>query len=117
MLAGITQKYLVVTCNYPARAAGVGKLMSTKEALKKCPSIVLISGEDLSPYRCRLRRNFSCDLLAHPVSCSEGRHDAMHSEPVWKMSAAQAPPSLMQALMVAGSLSTGSVKLRGCCAR
>ena len=50
--AGITQKYLVVTCNYPARAAGVGKLMSTKEALKRCPSLVLISGEDLSPYRC-----------------------------------------------------------------
>ena len=51
VLAGITQKYLVVTCNYPARAAGVGKLMSTKEARKKCPSLVLISGEDLTPYR------------------------------------------------------------------
>eukprot|EP01047_Picozoa_sp_COSAG01_P029828 COSAG01_NODE_2060_length_8520_cov_4.178839_10_plen_55_part_00 len=25
---GITQKYLVVTCNYPARAFGVGKLMA-----------------------------------------------------------------------------------------
>ena len=27
------------------------KLQSTKEALKKCPDLVLVSGEDLTPYR------------------------------------------------------------------
>jgi len=29
--AGVTQKYLVVTANYPARARGVGKLMGIVE--------------------------------------------------------------------------------------
>ena len=43
---GITQKYIVVTANAAARAAGVTKLMSTAEAQRKCPGIVLI--------RCRL---------------------------------------------------------------
>jgi hypothetical protein len=33
---GISQKYLVVTCNYPARKAGVTKLMNITEARKKC---------------------------------------------------------------------------------
>lgn len=45
---GVTQKYLIVTCNYPARAVGVTKLMSIAEAKKKCPEIVLINGEDLT---------------------------------------------------------------------
>ena len=53
---GITQKYLVVTCNYPARRSGVTKLMGTKEALRVCPDLVLISGEDLTPYRAASRR-------------------------------------------------------------
>ncbi|KAK9826961.1 hypothetical protein WJX74_001872 [Apatococcus lobatus] len=48
---GVTQKYLIVTCNYPARAAGVRKLMSIKEAQQICPDLVLVSGEDLTPYR------------------------------------------------------------------
>lgn len=47
----MTQKYLVVTCNYPARARGVTKLMRTSEALRRCPELVLQSGEDLTPYR------------------------------------------------------------------
>ena len=49
--AGVTQKYLVVTANYPARARGVGKLMGTAEARRRCPELVLVSGEDLTPYR------------------------------------------------------------------
>mmetsp|Transcript_560 Transcript_560/g.1669 ORF Transcript_560/g.1669 Transcript_560/m.1669 type:complete len:852 (-) Transcript_560:470-3025(-) len=47
----ITQKYLCVTCNYPARQSGVKKLQSCKDALLACPELVLISGEDLTPYR------------------------------------------------------------------
>lgn len=72
----VTQKYLVVTCNYLARAAGAGtagqrhacsckienahtallragvtKLMGIKDAKAKCPALVLVSGEDLTPYR------------------------------------------------------------------
>ena len=48
---GVTQKYLVVTANYAARAAGVGKLMAIAEARAKCPGLVLVSGEDLTPFR------------------------------------------------------------------
>ena len=48
---GITQKYLLATSNYPARAAGVTKLQSIKEALKRCPDLVraLRPGAALSP--------------------------------------------------------------------
>lgn len=45
---GVTQKYLIVTCNYPARAAGVTKLMGIVEAKKKCPDLILVNGEDLT---------------------------------------------------------------------
>ena len=48
---GVTQKFLIVTCNYVARLRGVTKLMSIKEALNLCPDLVLINGEDLTPYR------------------------------------------------------------------
>ncbi|UPR01199.1 DNA polymerase iota [Chloropicon primus] len=54
---GVTQKYLVVTCNYEARKAGITKLMNVKEAMRKCPSsLVLRSGEDLTPYRSYSRK-------------------------------------------------------------
>ncbi|KAM9214222.1 DNA polymerase iota [Leptosomus discolor] len=48
---GVQQKYLVVTCNYEARKLGVKKLMSVKDAREKCPQLVLVNGEDLTPYR------------------------------------------------------------------
>ncbi|KFQ19108.1 DNA polymerase iota, partial [Merops nubicus] len=48
---GVQQKYLVVTCNYEARKLGVKKLMSVKDAKEKCPQLVLVNGEDLTPYR------------------------------------------------------------------
>lgn len=38
----VTQKYLCVTANYAARAAGVTKLMGIKEAKKACPNLVLV---------------------------------------------------------------------------
>ena len=47
----VTQKFLVVTCNYPARDRGVCKLMRITEAQLKCPELELVSGEDLTPYR------------------------------------------------------------------
>ena len=47
----VTQKFLVVTANYAARAAGVGKLMPIARAKAKCPELLLASGEDLTPYR------------------------------------------------------------------
>lgn len=81
---GIVQKFLVVTCNYPARERGVTKLMAGKTlplsrvstafvdlakavrcravifpvaaAVKQCPELVLLSGEDLSPYRAKSKQ-------------------------------------------------------------
>jgi DNA polymerase iota len=47
----VTQKYLVVTCNYPARARGVTKLMAITSAVKACPELILVNGEDLTAYR------------------------------------------------------------------
>uniref|UniRef100_A0A8D0FAM6 DNA polymerase iota n=1 Tax=Strix occidentalis caurina TaxID=311401 RepID=A0A8D0FAM6_STROC len=48
---GVQQKYIVVTCNYEARKRGVKKMMSVKDAKEKCPQLVLVNGEDLTPYR------------------------------------------------------------------
>ena len=48
---GIQQKNIVVTCNYVARARGVGKCMFISEAMKVCPDLVLVNGEDLARYR------------------------------------------------------------------
>ncbi|XP_066845093.1 DNA polymerase iota isoform X4 [Anser cygnoides] len=48
---GVQQKSLVVTSNYEARRLGVKKLMSVKDAKEKCPQLILVNGEDLTPYR------------------------------------------------------------------
>ncbi|KAM6036600.1 DNA polymerase iota isoform 3-T3 [Theristicus caerulescens] len=47
----VQQKNIVVTCNYEARKLGVKKLMSVRDAKEKCPQLVLVNGEDLTPYR------------------------------------------------------------------
>jgi DNA polymerase iota len=47
----VTQKFIVVTCNYAARAFGVGKLMSIVDAQRCCPALRLVNGEDLTAYR------------------------------------------------------------------
>lgn len=48
---GIQQKNIVVTSNYIARQQGVMKCMLVTEALKVCPNLVLVNGEDLHDYR------------------------------------------------------------------
>ncbi|KAB5585325.1 impB/mucB/samB family protein [Coniochaeta sp. 2T2.1] len=48
---GIKQKSILATCNYVARRLGVTKLMSISDAKKICPDLVLVDGEDLSPFR------------------------------------------------------------------
>lgn len=55
---GIQQKNIIVTCNYIARQHGVSKLMLLSEAKKRCPSLVLVNGEDLTPYRQMSQRIF-----------------------------------------------------------
>ena len=58
---GIQQKNIVVTSNYLARKSGVGKCCSIHDALKSCPELVLVNGEDLADYREESQRIF--DLL------------------------------------------------------
>ncbi|RUS16910.1 hypothetical protein BC937DRAFT_90660 [Endogone sp. FLAS-F59071] len=53
---GIQQKHIIVTCNYLARAKGVGKLQLVTEALKRCP--VILNGEDLERYRAASKKIF-----------------------------------------------------------
>lgn len=48
---GIQQKNIVVTCNYVARSYGIKKLMLLTDALRLCPDLQLVNGEDLTPYR------------------------------------------------------------------
>ncbi|CAK7233909.1 hypothetical protein SBRCBS47491_008770 [Sporothrix bragantina] len=48
---GVTQKSILATCNYEARRRGVRKLMRISEARRIDPDIVLVDGEDLSPFR------------------------------------------------------------------
>ena len=52
----VYQKYLIVTCSYEARQFGITKLMNTKEAVRKCPGLILRCGEDLTPYRAASRK-------------------------------------------------------------
>lgn len=48
---GIQQKNIVVTSNYEARSYGVKKCMLVSDALKVCPNLKLVNGEDLHHYR------------------------------------------------------------------
>jgi len=48
---GVQQKNIVVTCNYPARAKGIGKCMGISKAMEVCPELELVNGEDLAEYR------------------------------------------------------------------
>ena len=46
----------VPSASRKSTCSGVTKLMGTKDALRVCPELVLISGEDLTPYRAASRR-------------------------------------------------------------
>ncbi|PWN94072.1 DNA/RNA polymerase [Acaromyces ingoldii] len=48
---GIKQKNILATCSYEARRRGVAKLDGVRDALTKCPELVLVDGEDLSYFR------------------------------------------------------------------
>ncbi|KAK3989855.1 hypothetical protein QBC44DRAFT_326727 [Cladorrhinum sp. PSN332] len=56
---GIKQKGILATCNYVARARGVKKLMLISDAKKLCPDLVIVEGEDLSPFRDVSKRIFA----------------------------------------------------------
>jgi len=48
---GVKQKGILATCNYVARRRGVDKLIQISAAKKICPELVLVDGEDLTPFR------------------------------------------------------------------
>lgn len=48
---GVQQKNMVVTSNYIARGYGIKKCMAIPEALRLCPELALVNGEDLTIYR------------------------------------------------------------------
>ncbi|XP_005186292.1 DNA polymerase iota [Musca domestica] len=64
---GVQQKNIVVTCNYNARAKGIKKLMLVSEAKKLCPDLVLVVGEDLTPYRQMSQKIFEILLNYTPL--------------------------------------------------
>lgn len=47
----IGQKHIIVTSNYIARSMGVKKLQSKSDALRVCPSLLIIDGSDIERYR------------------------------------------------------------------
>ncbi|KAK2065972.1 impB/mucB/samB family protein [Colletotrichum caudatum] len=55
---GVKQKNILATCNYVARKRGVKKLMLIVDAKKLCPDLVIIEGEDLTPFRDMSKRLF-----------------------------------------------------------
>lgn len=56
---GIQQKNIVVTCNYEAREYGVQKCMLISDAVKSCPNLKLVNGEDLHDYRLASNKIFA----------------------------------------------------------
>lgn len=46
-----TNQNILATISYEARALGIPKLSTVSGALKLCPSLILVNGEDLSFFR------------------------------------------------------------------
>jgi DNA polymerase iota len=66
----IGQKHIIVTCNYVARTMGVKKLQLKEEAMRACPSLLILDGSDLERYRRHSQTILHCfrnqvKLLAH----------------------------------------------------
>jgi DNA polymerase iota len=66
---GIKQRFHIVTCNYKAREYGIKKMDLTTDALKKCPELVIVNGEDLTNYKTYSKR--IADLLHTVIGPSE----------------------------------------------
>lgn len=53
---GIKQRFHIVTSNYKARDYGIKKMDLISDALKKCPELVIVNGEDLGRYKTYSKR-------------------------------------------------------------
>jgi hypothetical protein len=77
----VTQKYLVVTSNYEARAAGVTKLMGLADALKACPHLVTVSSSSSESYSSSCESyNKSNRYSSSSSRCIEGLPTPGHGE-------------------------------------
>ena len=63
----IGQKHIIVTSNYVARSLGVKKLQSRTSAIEACPSLLIIEGSDIEPYRDASRAIY--DAFRKAVKC------------------------------------------------
>jgi DNA polymerase iota len=71
----IGQKHIIVTSNYVARKMGVKKLQGRRDALRSCPSLIIVEGSDLEPYRDASRSIYSVFRAAvkelHPTTSAK----------------------------------------------
>lgn len=85
---GIKQRFHIVTCNYPARVKfGITKMELISDALRKCPDLVIINGEDLSRYKAYSKR--IAELLHAMIGPSERMGLDEHFMDITKLSEAQ----------------------------
>lgn len=66
---GIKQRFHIVTSNLKAREFGIKKMELISDALKKCPELVIVNGEDLSNYKTYSKR--IAELLHSMIGPSE----------------------------------------------
>lgn len=66
---GIKQRFHIVTSNYKAREFGIKKMDLISDALRKCPDLVIINGEDLNNYKTYSKR--IAELLNSLIGPSE----------------------------------------------
>jgi DNA polymerase iota len=82
----IRQKHIVVTCNYAARQQyGISKLMSLQEAVRRCPSLLLLDGSDLERYRKHARNIYqsfrrACQKVQASLPVCRGSMDEMMAD-------------------------------------
>lgn len=70
---GVQQKMLVITSNYAARVSGIKKGDSLKEVRRKCPSITICNGENLTFYREISQKFFDCVVAYVKRSATSSR--------------------------------------------
>lgn len=66
---GIKQRFHIVTSNYKAREFGIKKMDLISDAVRKCPELVIINGEDLSNYKTYSKR--IAELIHSTIGPSE----------------------------------------------
>lgn len=87
---GVKQKNILATCNYAARSLGIKKLGLVIEAKRICPNLILIDGEDLTPFRdtskvlFNLLKSYSWNNKVERLGLDEvfmGRSASCHDQP------------------------------------